>query len=116
MYFVIGWPHTLTSSENVHSIVPNSDQTLFLFLSRDAISLWYFHPVVQIVQYQRTAKSLQEYGHNVSAIWKSDSSQIVVQTSSDFLLFYQVVICEDNDTILHLLEPKFVVLKFQKFI
>lgn len=106
MYFVIGWPQTLTSCENVHLIVPNGDQSIFLFLSSDAISLWYCRPVVQIVQYQRTAKSLQQYGENVSAIWKSDSSQIVVQTSADYLLFYQVVISEDRDTILTLVEHK----------
>ena len=106
MYFVIGWPQTLTASENIHMIVPNSDQSIFLFLSQDAISLWYCRPVVQIVQYQRTSKSMQQYGNNISAIWKSDSSQIVIQTSQDYLLFYQVVISEDKDTILQLIEHK----------
>lgn len=106
MYFVVGWPQTLASSDDVHLIVPNSDNSLFLFLSHDTVSLWYCRPVVQIVQYQRTSKSLQEYGHNISAIWKSDSSQIVVQTSNDYLLFYQVVICEDSESILKLVEPK----------
>lgn len=106
MYFVIGWPQTLTSCDNIHLIVPNSDQSIFLFLSQDAISLWYHRPVVKILQYQRTSKSLQQYGNNVSAIWKSDSSQIVVQTAQDFLLFYQVVFSEDKDTILQQIEHK----------
>lgn len=110
MYFPIGWPQTLAKSQAIHQIVANIDQTLFILLSFDSISIWYCRPVVQIVRYQRTAKSIHDYGTNVAAVWKSDSSQIVVQTSTSYLLFYNVVISDDNDTVLNLIEPRYVLL------
>lgn len=106
MYFPIGWPQTLDQCKDIDQIVANSDQSLFLLLSCDSISIWYCRPIIQIVRYQRTPKSLENYGENVCSIWKSDSSQIVVQTSKSFLLFYQVVISDDCETVLNLIEPK----------
>ena len=102
MYFTIGWPQTLNGCEGVRNIIPNSDHSIFLFLSDDTISLWYCRPVVQLLKYRRRPDSIEEFGHNVSAVWKSDSSQIVVQTSRDTLLFYNLVYAEDNKTVLEL--------------
>lgn len=105
MYFAIGWPQTLKSAHDVQQIVPNSDQAIFLFLSLDSLSLWFYRPVVQIVDYQRSEASVQQYGHNVAAVWKPDNSQIVVQTSQDFLLFYNVSTSADSQTILKIHDP-----------
>lgn len=107
MYFVIGWPQTLVPNENVHSIIPNRDNTIFIFLSNDSLSLWYCRPAVQILLYKRALKCLKNHGENVAAVWKSDSSQIIIQTSSDHLLFFQVVINNENDNILRLIQNRF---------
>lgn len=109
MYFPIGWPQTLNINGNIHTIVSNQDQTLFLFIANDVLSIWFCRPAVQLVHYKRTNDSLAKYGHHVSAVWKSDSSKIVVQTNKNYLLFYQVIINEND--VMPIIDSRFGYLK-----
>lgn len=108
MYFPIGWPQTLNlcnqTCYRIDAILANNDQSLFLLLSDAHFSIWFCRPTVQIVHYERTNDSMKKYGSNVSAVWRSDSTQIVIQTANDFLLFYQVII-NDQD-VMPIIEPK----------
>lgn len=96
MYFPIGWPQLLDCKRKIHSIIANSDQSLFLLISDQTLHVWFCRPTIQIVEYERNPESIEKYGLNISAVWKSDSTQIVIRTSDDFLLFYQIIISDDN--------------------
>jgi hypothetical protein len=100
MYFPIGWPQTLKSSEDTISIVCNTDRSLFGLLTINSLSIWFCRPSVRIVEHKRDNNSLVTFGQNVSMVWRPDSTIIVVQTNQNYLLFYQLIIQNNSDSLL----------------
>lgn len=93
MYFPIEWHKVLNldlQSGNILSIQANHERELFFILTTNSIHVWYPRPAVEIVCHRRSEESLKNLGCNLSAVWKTDSSVIVVATEKDQLLFYQI--------------------------
>lgn len=97
MYYPIGWHKCLKIETKwnqeeceILSIQANSEKELFLILTSKSIHLWFTRPIVEIVCHRRSVESIENIGSNRSAVWKTDSSVIVVSTSRDQLIFYKV--------------------------
>ncbi|XP_072747704.1 guanine nucleotide exchange factor subunit Rich isoform X1 [Anoplolepis gracilipes] len=92
MFFPVGWPRVLNSSEpsEINAVVCNRDKILFAVLTKDALTIWYCKPCVPIVFSRRSAVSLQKHGENVLVQWRPDSSMLVIATSDSYLLFYRL--------------------------
>lgn len=95
MYYPIGWHKCLKidtkwNQEQCQSIQANQEKELFFILTSKSIHLWFTRPIVEIVCHRRSAESIESIGLNRSAVWKTDSSVIVVATDRDQLIFYQV--------------------------
>ncbi|ELT93270.1 hypothetical protein CAPTEDRAFT_227272 [Capitella teleta] len=96
MYFPVGWAKQLNAAQPTGDARPlvhicsNQDRLLFAVLTHSSISIWYCKPAVQIVCFRRSDNSVVEFGMNVCAKWKPDSSMIAIVTSKGYILFYQV--------------------------
>ncbi|EFN72501.1 Protein RIC1-like protein [Camponotus floridanus] len=92
MFFPVGWPRVLNSSEpsEINAVVCNRDKILFAVLTTNALTIWYCKPCVPIVFNRRSAVSLRKHGENVLVQWRPDSSMLVIATSDSYLLFYRL--------------------------
>ncbi|XP_023222125.1 RAB6A-GEF complex partner protein 1-like [Centruroides sculpturatus] len=92
MYFPIGWPKYIHLQDSTRTIYlfSNRDRSLFGVLTEDSIGIWFAKPCVQIVCHKRSHESLLSLGINKIAEWKPDNRAIVVATSQNHLLFYQL--------------------------
>lgn len=97
MYYPIGWHKVLNLDVecdqeqcNILSVQANHERELFFILTNKSIHIWNPKPVVEIVCHRRSKESIDDIGFNRSAVWKTDSSVIVVVTDRDQLLFYNV--------------------------
>ncbi|XP_033223995.1 guanine nucleotide exchange factor subunit Rich isoform X2 [Belonocnema kinseyi] len=92
MFFPIGWPRVLNSTEpeKIRAVVCNRDKILFAILTTDALAIWYCKPCVPIVFIRRPVDSINKYGDNILVQWRPDSSMLVVATSDSYLLFYRL--------------------------
>lgn len=108
MYYPIGWQRilkvdldertdaasTVTYPYQILSVQPNLDRELFLILTNKSLHIWFSKPALEIVCHRRSARSIEEFGLNVSAVWRFDlnnrTGTVVVSTSGDQLLFYQI--------------------------
>ncbi|WFD32784.1 WD40 repeat protein [Malassezia sp. CBS 17886] len=68
------------------------DGALWLLVTRASVQVWSARPCGLLAASVRTARSIDEYGGNVAAAWRSDAGAIAVQTTGDGLLFYDVLI------------------------
>ncbi|XP_068967131.1 guanine nucleotide exchange factor subunit Rich [Bombus flavifrons] len=92
MFFPIGWPRVLntTEPEKITAVVCNRDKILFAVLTTDTLTIWYCKPCVPIVFIRRTTDSLKKHGDNILVQWRPDSSMMVIATSDSYLLFYRL--------------------------
>lgn len=100
MYYPIGWHKVLNldlqqqsagqEQCNIISIQANHERELFFILTTRSIHIWYPRPTVEIVCHRRSNESIESLGFNKCAVWRIDSSVIVVATERDQLLFYQL--------------------------
>lgn len=92
MFFPVGWPRVLNSSEpsEINAVVCNRDKILFAVLTTNALTIWYCKPCVPIVFSRRSTVSLRKHGENVLVQWRPDSSMLVIATSDSYLLFYRL--------------------------
>ncbi|XP_012281300.1 guanine nucleotide exchange factor subunit Rich [Orussus abietinus] len=93
MFFPIGWPRVLNSTEpeKIRAVVCNRDKILFAILTTDALAIWYCKPCMPIVFTRRTLDSLRKYGENNLVQWRPDSNMLVVSTTDSYLLFYHLM-------------------------
>ncbi|GIX72536.1 guanine nucleotide exchange factor subunit R06F6.8 [Caerostris extrusa] len=104
MYFPIGWPKYLelqNCRSSPISVFCNRDRSLFGVLTNDSISIWYIRPCVEVTCFKRSKESIDAFGINQLAEWKPDSLMIVITTSLNHLLFFQV---EVDDSVKYLYE------------
>lgn len=97
MYYPIGWHKVLNvdiqngpEPGNILSIQANHERELFFILTKRSLHIWYPRPAVEIACHRRSIESIDKIGFNKSAVWKTDSSVIVVATEGDQLLFFQL--------------------------
>ena len=97
MYYPIGWHKVLkldTRNDNepcdILAIQANHERELFFILTTKTLHLWSSRPTVEILCHRRSRESLIKVGLNQNAVWRTDSSVIVVSTNKDQLLFYQI--------------------------
>lgn len=102
MYYPVGWHKVLkldvhstgesmpNQPGNIITILANSERELYLILTTQSLHLWCPRPPVEIASHRRSASSIEAIGSNKAAVWKTDSSVIVVATQKDQLLFFQV--------------------------
>lgn len=101
MYYPIGWHKVLKldlqsnqhgdqQESKILSVQANHERELFFILTNDSIHIWYTRPAVEIVAHRRSAESIKSIGYNRLAVWRPDSTIIVVATDRDQLLFYQI--------------------------
>lgn len=97
MYYPIGWHKVLNVDTqcdqekcNILSVQANHERKLFFILTTKSIHIWNPRPAVEIVCHRRSKDSIESIGLNRAAVWRTDSSVIVVATDRDQLLFYQV--------------------------
>lgn len=94
-------PSTSTSSKSCHNrrilqVAANSDRSLFVVLTAQSIHVWYSKPSVEIVSHCRHQQSLRQLGQNETVHWKPDSTMIVVKTTGDVLIFYNIAFKDDK--------------------
>lgn len=100
MYYPIGWHKALKldtlkcdaneTESRILQVQANHERELLFILTTRSIHIWFPKPCAEIVCHRRSDDSIESIGLNKSAIWKTDSSVIVVVTECDQLLFYQV--------------------------
>lgn len=116
MYFPIGWPRSVNLSLPIDYINNGSSTSTeydthkpltskfipILQINFDAVKLllaaigfgflgiWYARPLIPIVYYRRTQKSIDLYGGNRDIIWKPDSRQLLILTEKGILLLYRI--------------------------
>lgn len=97
MYYPIGWRKVLKVDTKCNkerckilSVQANHEKELYFILTTKSIHIWYPRPAAEIVCHRRSEESINKIGLNRTAVWKTDSSVIVVATERDQLLFYQV--------------------------
>lgn len=97
MYYPIGWHKVLKLDldcdgrrSEILTIRANHENELYLILTTKSIHIWYPRPAAEIVCHRRSQESLDKIGFNKTAVWRTDSSVIVVATELDQLLFYQI--------------------------
>ena len=71
-------------------MAPAPDGTLCVLITRTTVVLWRMRPCHIVAAVVRTQKSLDKYGDNHTVVWRATGS-LVVRTSRDALLFYDVV-------------------------
>lgn len=97
MYYPIGW-HKVLNLDNdcnqercsILSVQANHERELFFILTTKSIHIWNPKPSVEIVCHRRSKESIEDIGCNRLAVWRTDSSVIVIATDRDQLLFYNV--------------------------
>lgn len=97
MYYPVGWHKVLKLDTQCNqeqceilSVQANHERELFYILTTKSIHIWFTRPVAEIVCHKRSKESIEKLGLNRLAVWRPDSSVIVVATERDQLLFYQV--------------------------
>lgn len=97
MYYPIGWHKVLNLDTecnqercSILSVQANHERELFFILTTKSIHIWNPKPNVEIVCHRRSQESITGIGYNRLAVWRTDSSVIVVATDRDQLLFYSV--------------------------
>ncbi|KAL0278915.1 UNVERIFIED_CONTAM: hypothetical protein PYX00_000593 [Menopon gallinae] len=100
MYFPIGWPRILqisdTGQTELKRVVYNRDKVLFALLSSDSLSVHFCKPCVLIAVYKRSSESIVKFGSNKLIEWRSDSSMLVVMTTSGYLIFYRLEVTDNQ--------------------
>lgn len=97
MYYPVGWHKVLDLDTkcdqercDILLVLANHERELFLILTTKSLHIWCPRPAVEIVCHRRSKDSIEKIGLNRTAVWRIDSSVIVVATDRDQLLFYQV--------------------------
>ncbi|KAI3617222.1 hypothetical protein CBS9595_003131 [Malassezia furfur] len=72
------------------------DASMWLAVTPSALQVWGVRPSELLAALERTQLSLDEYGANVAAEWRSDTRAIVVHTARDTLLFYDVHVLDES--------------------
>ncbi|KAL2412544.1 hypothetical protein ABEF91_000612 [Exophiala dermatitidis] len=62
----------------------------FATVTASRLDLWSTRPLVLLVSLRRSSRSLKTYGHNVSVVFKPDSTCVVLRTSESYLIVYSV--------------------------
>ncbi|GFR17122.1 RAB6A-GEF complex partner protein 1 [Trichonephila clavata] len=109
MYFPIGWPKYLelrNSNSLLISVFCNRDRSLFGVLTEDSISIWFIRPCVEVTCFKRSRESIDAFGLNQLAEWKPDSLMIVITTSRNHLLFFQVEVDDSIKSLYDQLDSK----------
>ncbi|PRD22804.1 UNVERIFIED_CONTAM: Rich [Trichonephila clavipes] len=109
MYFPIGWPKYLelrNSNSLLISVFCNRDRSLFGVLTEDSISIWFIRPCVEVTCFKRSRESIDAFGLNQLAEWKPDSLMIVITTSRNHLLFFQVEVDDSVKSLYEQLDSK----------
>ncbi|CAG7829924.1 unnamed protein product [Allacma fusca] len=83
MYFTYGWPKILRVPEAdppspVSKVLANRDRIIFAIITHSTLSIWTSKPCLPVISHQRSQKSVEKLGQNVSLVWKPDSTAIVV--------------------------------------
>ncbi|XP_055330750.1 guanine nucleotide exchange factor subunit RIC1-like [Paramacrobiotus metropolitanus] len=95
MYFPSGLAKVISTlpqeeDDQFQYICCNRERIFCLILRKYSIAIWQLRPLVQLTAYRRSEMSIRNLGHNVSALWKPDSSAIVVQTVEMGLVFFEI--------------------------
>lgn len=98
MYYPIGWHRVLnldhdssdSNRADILAVQANQERELIFILTTKSIHIWFSRPAIEIVCHRRSLDSISRIGLNKTAVWKTDSSIIVVATEKDQLLFYQL--------------------------
>ncbi|KAF8793874.1 RAB6A-GEF complex partner protein 1 like protein [Argiope bruennichi] len=109
MYFPTGWPKYLEPRNSLSlpiSVFCNRDRSLFGVLTDDSISIWFIRPCVEVTCFKRSKESIDAFGTNQLAEWKPDSLMIVITTSLNHLLFFQVEIDDSIKCLYEQLDSK----------
>ncbi|KAI8327314.1 RIC1-domain-containing protein [Blakeslea trispora] len=82
---------TFPRSLDIVSIQPSHHASLYITCTRSAIYLWSIKPSTVLSFVERSDQHIDEFGENLEALWKPDSSAIVVRTKKHYLLLYSVL-------------------------
>lgn len=81
-------------ADAVHA-APSRDQMLWALLSPSMLVLWATRPCQVLAAVRRTPHSLELYGANARVAFRADGAGILVQTTRDSVLFYDIVRAAD---------------------
>ncbi|KAF8344080.1 RIC1-domain-containing protein [Cantharellus anzutake] len=94
MYFPAGVAKSLSYESHPQEISIliqcNSSKSQFLLLTSTAVCVWSVRPLVHLCSLTRSETSIALHGTNCSANWSPDSTRIVVQTTSSYLVLIKV--------------------------
>lgn len=95
MHFPNNYPTILRTEDPPIDAVAVKDGALFVVLSTDAVTLWHAETLLQLHSIRRVTASLESTGFNRRLILREDDLMVIVQTTGNVLLLYDL--CESSD-------------------
>ena len=85
-----------SSDETIIDVSTTRSDHIFASITATSLFIWSTRPMVILASYQRSAKSIQAYGQNLTVIFKPDASIVVVRTEQSYLITFSVESDQNN--------------------
>ncbi|KAH8270063.1 hypothetical protein KR018_003459 [Drosophila ironensis] len=110
MYFPVGWPKRVSlglpgERSSIRHLSCDAVKILVAAVGDSFLGIWYASPLIPIAYFQRSERSLREYGPGQVVVWKPDSRQLALLTEAGALLLYQLDFDANGSSILMQVDP-----------
>ncbi|ETN46227.1 uncharacterized protein HMPREF1541_00411 [Cyphellophora europaea CBS 101466] len=85
-----GGPAVDEPTDGILDICTTRSDHLFASITASSLNVWSTRPTVVLATHERSQNSIESFGHNVSVLFKPDSSTIAIRTSGSYILTFAV--------------------------